>query len=61
MSPGGMQWAHGQAIDAKFGEGTAEELLAHSRRTVKLSQRDIESIINDLRLVVAEIELTKQI
>ena len=61
MSPGGRQWEHGNAIDAKFGDGTAAELTAYSRCTVKLSQRDIETLIGDMRRVVLELELSKQI
>jgi len=38
----GNQYAHGKAIDEKYGEGTADELYQTSRMTAKPSQDDFE-------------------
>jgi hypothetical protein len=38
----GNQYTHGKAIDEKYGEGTADELLLKSRMACKRTKKDFE-------------------
>lgn len=40
----GNQYAHGKAIDKKYGEGTADDIFQKSRMTCKRTQDDFERI-----------------
>lgn len=40
----GRQYEHGLAIDVKYGEGTAKELLGKSQTTTRFTQMDFEEI-----------------
>ena len=45
----GNQYAHGQAIDKRYGAGTAEGLLLKSRWTAKRTQYDYEMIAEEFK------------
>ena len=52
----GEQYLHGKAIDEKYGEGTADELMQTRNTFIKMSQHDFESLrlkyqikVDDLR------------
>ena len=45
MSAGGEQYKHGLAIDAKFGQGTADMLDDLSRISVRLSEKELKEMI----------------
>lgn len=43
----GNQYEHGKAIDKKYGEGTADELLQKSKMRCKRTQKDYEWIARE--------------
>ena len=57
----GMQWQFGLNLDAKYGEGTAEELQYKARQTVKLSRIDYEEEISYYKNLVNKIKKEKGI
>ena len=41
----GRQYQFGLNLEKKYGEGVAEELLIKSKKTIKYSNEDLESMI----------------
>jgi hypothetical protein len=56
MVNGGQQYVHGLAIDKKFGEGTADELVILSNQIVKLSTREILDLAEEYKNKFKELE-----
>ena len=56
MVNGGQQYVHGLAIDKKFGEGTADELVILSNQIVKLSTREILDLAEEYKNKCKELE-----
>ena len=56
---GGQQYVHGLAIDKKFGEGTADELVILSNQIVKLSTREILDLAEEYKNKFKELEQEK--
>ena len=59
MVNGGQQYVHGLAIDKKFGEGTADELVILSNQIVKLSTREILDLAEEYKNKFKELEQEK--
>ena len=57
----GEQYRFGLNLDAKYGEGTAEELELKSRQTVKLSRVDYEDKISYYKDAVKNLKIEKGI
>jgi len=57
----GEQYMFGIKLDAKYGEGTAEELQYKAKQTVKLSRIDYEEEISYYKLFVNKIKKEKGI
>ena len=57
----GMQYVFGINLDAKYGEGTAEELQFLARTTLKLSRIDYEENIRYYKEVVENLKKEKSI
>lgn len=45
----GAQYAYGKAIDAKYGDGTAEKLHKMSKQTHEFTKEELLEIIHDSR------------
>lgn len=59
MVNGGQQYVHGLAIDKKFGEGTADELVILSNKIIKLSTREILDLAEEYKNKFKELEQEK--
>ncbi len=57
----GQQYRFGLNIDAKYGEGTAEELQFKARQTIKLSRIDYEEKISYYKSAVNKLKKEKGI
>jgi hypothetical protein len=57
----GMQWQFGLNLDAKYGEGTAEEMQYKARQTVKFSRIDYEEKISYYKSLVNKLKKQKGI
>jgi len=57
----GEQYKFGLNLDAKFGEGTSEELQYKARQTVKLSRIDYEEKISYYKDLVNKLKKEKEI
>lgn len=57
----GEQYKFGLNLDAKYGEGTAEELQFKARQTIKLSRIDYEEKISYYKLAVKKLKKEKGI
>ena len=57
----GMQWQYGLNLDAKYGEGTAEELQYKARQTIKMSRIDYEGEISYYKEAVNKLKKEKGI
>tara|TARA_R100000781_G_scaffold20438_2_gene15463 strand:+ start:1215 stop:1625 length:411 start_codon:yes stop_codon:yes gene_type:complete len=57
----GEQYKFGLALDAKYGEGTAEELQSKARQTVKFSRSDYEDKITYYKTLVNNLKKDKGI
>ena len=57
----GEQYKFSKALDAEYGEGTAEELQQKSRQTLKLSRIDYEEKISYYKLAVEKLKKEKGI
>jgi len=57
----GEQYKFALALDAKYGEGTAEELQYKARQTIKLSRIDYEEKISYYKLAVENLKKEKGI
>ena len=57
----GMQWQFGLNLDAKYGEGTAEEMQYKARQTVKFSRIDYEEKISYYKSAVKNLKKEKGI
>ena len=57
----GEQYRFGLNLDAKYGEGTAEELELKSRQTIKLSRVDYEDKISYYKDAVKNLKIEKGI
>jgi len=57
----GEQWKFGLALDAKYGEGTAEELQFKSRQIKKFSRVDYEDLISYYKSLVKNLKEEKGI
>mgnify|MGYP003632257860 FL=1 len=57
----GEQYRFGLNLDAKYGEGTAEELELKSRQTLKLSRIDYEDKISYYKDAVKNLKIEKGI
>ena len=51
----GNQWTYARKLDAKFGEGTAEEIEQRSKMVVKLSRTDYEEAIENIKQKISEL------
>ena len=49
MFKSGELYLYGKALDLKYGDGTAEELMGQRFQTHKLTIAELESIINDAK------------
>lgn len=56
MVNGGQQYVHGLAIDKKFGEGTADELVILSNQIAKLSTREILDLAEEYKNKFEQLE-----
>jgi NAD-dependent SIR2 family protein deacetylase len=45
----GLQYEYGKALDAKFGEGTADSLVAKSRSTEKIDTKKLEEMFGSYK------------
>lgn len=61
MKPGGEQWLHGLALDAKHGPGTAEAMEDLSRTTLRLSEKEIVHMRKEYEQKVKLLEREKNI
>lgn len=52
----GNQYEHGLAIDRKYGEGTAEELLQKSKMRCRRSQDDYEWLAKEFKQKLEEVK-----
>jgi len=57
----GMQWQFGLNLDAKYGEGTAEEMQYKARQTIKMSRTDYEGEISYYKSLVNKLKKQKGI
>ena len=57
----GEQYKFGLALDAKYGEGTAEELQLKSRQTLKISRVEYEEKISYYKNIVNKLKKEKGI
>ena len=57
----GMQWQFGLNLDAKYGDGTSEELQYKAKQIVKLSRIDYEEEITYYKEVVNKLKIEKGI
>jgi len=57
----GEQYKFALAIDAKYGQGTAEELQFKARQTIKLSRIDYEEKISYYKSAVNKLKKEKEI
>ncbi len=57
----GEQYRFGLNLDAKYGEGTAEELQYKARQTIKLSRQDYEEKISYYKSAVKNLKKKKGI
>ena len=57
----GEQYKFGLALDAKYGEGTAEELQFKSRQTQKFTRLDYEELISYYKSIVKNLKEEKGI
>tara|TARA_R100000541_G_scaffold43553_1_gene50790 strand:+ start:518 stop:922 length:405 start_codon:yes stop_codon:yes gene_type:complete len=57
----GEQYKFGLHLDAKYGEGTAEELQIKSRNTLKMSRADYEEKISYYKMTVENLKDEKGI
>jgi len=57
----GEQYKFALALDAKYGEGTAEELQFKARQTIKLSRVDYEDKISYYKSLVENLKKEKEI
>ena len=57
----GNQYQFGLNLDAKYGEGTAEELQIKSRNTLKMSRADYEEKISYYKMTVENLKDEKGI
>ena len=57
----GMQYVYGLNLDAKYGEGCAEELQALSKTTLKMSRVDYEEKIRYYKTLVNNLKKEKGI
>ena len=57
----GMQWQFGLNLDAKYGEGTAEEMQFKARQIYKLSRIDYEDKISYYKDLVNKLKKEKGI
>ena len=55
----GMQYVYGLNLDAKYGEGCAEELQVLSRTTLKMSRVDYEDNISYYKTIVDNLKKEK--
>tara|TARA_R100000781_G_C4040498_1_gene113802 strand:- start:567 stop:755 length:189 start_codon:yes stop_codon:yes gene_type:complete len=55
----GMQYVYGLNLDAKYGEGCAEELQVLSRTTLKMSRVDYEENISYYKTIVENLKKEK--
>ena len=57
----GMQWKFGMNLDAKYGEGRAEELEFLARTTLKISRAEYEEKISYYKNLVENLKDEKEI
>jgi hypothetical protein len=55
----GRQYEHGKAIDKKYGEGTADKLLAKSRGTCNFQDFELEAMYKYYKQAVKELKSQK--
>ena len=58
---GGQQYVHGQVLDAKYGEGTADEVLRLSNLPVKYSQAELMEMVEKYKIKLTNLKVTKHL
>ncbi len=58
---GGQQYVHGQMLDAKYGEGTADEVLRLSNLPAKYSQAELAEMVENYKIKLTNLKVTKHL
>tara|TARA_R110000787_G_scaffold38050_4_gene96162 strand:- start:11221 stop:11637 length:417 start_codon:yes stop_codon:yes gene_type:complete len=56
---GGQQYIHGRVLDAKYGDGTADEILRLSNIPAKYSQPELQEMVDNYKVKLTNLKATK--
>lgn len=56
---GGEQYTHGQVLDAKYGDGTADEVMRLGNQTKQWSQEELQELLDEYKIKLTRLKVTK--